>query len=119
MNAPVSIKLEAIGAELKGGETALACGLVVRSGSPLIVLCRQLVAAGHDPATPLEAYRGSTLCLIVRSIGEAADLEVSAKGIGFIKRHRRRCGEASYSDLNSAGVPDPGVASKIDSARPD
>jgi len=119
MNAPVCIKLEAIRADLKGSETALACGLVVRSGSPLIALCRQLVAAGHDPATPLEAYRGCTLCLIVRSIGEAANLEVSAKGIGFIKRHRKRCGEASYSDLNGAEVPDPGVAPEIDSARPE
>ncbi|MFY9839327.1 MAG: hypothetical protein WAK55_23200 [Xanthobacteraceae bacterium] len=46
-------------------------------------MCRKLVEAGHDPATPLEAWRGKTLCLLVRSIGEAARLEVSGEGVGF------------------------------------
>jgi hypothetical protein len=35
-----------------------------------------LVAAGHDPAELAEACRGSTLCLHIRSIGEAAGLMV-------------------------------------------
>jgi hypothetical protein len=40
-------------------------------------LARKLVAAGYDPATPLEAWRGSTLCLTVGSIGNAARLRVT------------------------------------------
>ena len=37
-------------------------------------MCRKLVDAGYDPARPLYAYRGDTLCLKVRSIGEGARL---------------------------------------------
>ena len=29
----------------------------------LFALCRKLLAAGHDPATRLEAFRGEVLCL--------------------------------------------------------
>jgi hypothetical protein len=72
-----------IKAELVGDSKALACGFVINSHSPLLGLCRSLVASGYDPATPLEAYRGETLCLRVRSIGEAARLEVNGNGIGF------------------------------------
>jgi hypothetical protein len=42
----------------------------------VLKLCRMLVAAGHDPAEPAEAYCGSTLCLHIRSLGEAAKLTV-------------------------------------------
>jgi hypothetical protein len=45
-------------------------------------MCRKLIAAGHDPATPLEAYRGPILCLRVRSIGEGAKLTVKTMGNG-------------------------------------
>ena len=38
-----------------------------------------VVEAGHDPATPLEAYRGDTLCLRVNSIGRAARLEANGE----------------------------------------
>jgi len=31
----------------------------------------------------LTAYRGATLCLRVRSIGEGAALEIDGKGVGF------------------------------------
>jgi hypothetical protein len=44
--------------------------------APVLALCRALIEAGHDPNTPLEAYRGATLCLRVRSIGEGAKLTV-------------------------------------------
>jgi len=62
------------------------------SGSPVLVLCRKLVEAGHDPAAPLEACRGDVLCLRVRSIGEAAQLEIGGNGVGFIRRCKRRTG---------------------------
>ena len=101
MHAPVKI----IRAELSGTDETSACGLTVRSSSPVIALCRQFVAVGYDPATPLEAYRGATLCLHVRSIGEAAELEVAAHGAGFRKRHRGNEDGASYCDETPADVP--------------
>jgi hypothetical protein len=52
--------------------------------SPAIALCRLLLDRGHAPDIRLELYRGTTLALIIRSIGEAAELEVA--GSGF---HRR------------------------------
>jgi hypothetical protein len=68
-----------IRADLIGHATASACGLVAHSGSPVIALCRRLVDAGHDPESSLEAYRGATLCLTVRSIGEAANLQSASE----------------------------------------
>jgi hypothetical protein len=90
-----------IKAELIGDLKALACGHVVVGSSPLLGLCRKLVSAGHDPRTLLEAYRDSTLCLTVRSIGEVAGLEVAAHGVGFRKRARPNEDGAAYSDLNA------------------
>jgi hypothetical protein len=74
----------AIHAELIGADAINAAGMVTYSTAPVLALCRALVAAGYDPATPLQTYRGATLCLRVRSIGEAAGLEVNAKGTAFI-----------------------------------
>jgi hypothetical protein len=78
--------LAVILAQLTGSDTATALGLTAQSSSPILQLCRQLVAAGHDPALPLHAYRGQTLCLRIRSIGEAAGLEVNHRGTGFVAR---------------------------------
>jgi hypothetical protein len=74
-----------IHAELSSDTIAVSCGVEVRTGSPVLALCRELVAEGCNPATRLEAYRGDTLCLTVRSIGEAAKLEVSGHGAGFTR----------------------------------
>jgi hypothetical protein len=71
-----------IRAEIFGSDTATAEGLSVTSGAPVLKLCRALLEAGHDPATPLEAYRGETLCLRVRSIGEGARLTVKPNATG-------------------------------------
>ena len=73
----------AIHAELAWSDTATARGIVARSSAPVLSLCRQLVEAGHDPRSPLEAWRGGTLCLRIRSIGEAAGLRVNTSGTGF------------------------------------
>ena len=78
--------LHAIRADLIGSDTCTALGLTCNSGSPVLALCRGLVEAGHDPAIPLEAYRGDVLCLCVRSIGDAAAVEVNARGTGFVVR---------------------------------
>jgi|SRR6516164_7440881 hypothetical protein len=71
-----------IRAELSG-DTCAALGITAQSSSPVLALCRQLIEAGHDPSTPLEVYRGETLALRIRSIGEAAGLEVNSAGTGF------------------------------------
>ena len=97
-------KQSAVRAELTGSDRCGALGIEVRGAAPVLqndlydqsqmfcrlcrlcrsrLLCRKLVAAGYDPALALEAYRGDVLCLRVRSIGEAAGLEINAKGTGF------------------------------------
>jgi len=76
-----------IHAELIGGDTCAALGIVVKANTPVLELCRKLIAAGHNPATRLEAYRGSTLCIRVRSISESARLEISHHGVGFVARY--------------------------------
>jgi hypothetical protein len=82
-NKPNGHRVQVIRAELAESDTATACGIVAQSSSPLIALCRKLIDAGHDPATALRAYRGDTLCLIVRSIGAATTLEINGAGTGF------------------------------------
>jgi hypothetical protein len=63
-------------ADLIGADTAVAAGITATGHAPTLTLCRRLVEAGHDPSTPLEAYRGPTLCLRARSIGAGAGLTV-------------------------------------------
>jgi hypothetical protein len=69
-------KPQPVRANLIGADTAVAAGITATGHAPLLTLCRRLVKAGHDPSTPLEAYRGTTLCLRARSIGAAARLTV-------------------------------------------
>ena len=68
---------QVIRAEIIGPDICIALDITSRSSIPILALCRALIEAGHDPGTPLEAYRGETLCLRVRSIGEAANIEVN------------------------------------------
>jgi hypothetical protein len=84
---PQKIK-QAVRAELTESDTATALGTTGRGNAPVLDLCRKLVGAGHDPDQPLEAYRGDTLCLIVRSIGEASRLEINGDGTGFRPRRQ-------------------------------
>jgi len=71
-----------IRAELIGTDTCSALGMTAKSGAPVLALCRKLIEAGHDPSMPLEAYHGETLCLRVRSIGEAATLRMDTDKTG-------------------------------------
>ena len=73
----------AIRAELIGSNACTALGLTVHGYAPVLASCRQLIDTGIDPATELHASRGDTLCLSVRSIGEAAALEMNGAGTGF------------------------------------
>jgi hypothetical protein len=52
---------DVIRAELIGSDTAIALGHAVKAYAPVLELCRELVAAGQDPTTRLEAYRGPIL----------------------------------------------------------
>jgi hypothetical protein len=54
----------------------------VRASAPILSLCRKLIASGYDPALPLHAYRGDTLALKVRSIGEGAQYTVGDNKLG-------------------------------------
>jgi hypothetical protein len=72
-----------IRAELIGTDIATRLGTTARNNSPVLELCRSLIGAGHNPSARLEAYRGSTLCLTVRSIGEGAQLRTATHGVGF------------------------------------
>jgi hypothetical protein len=73
-----------IEAKLTGDALCTAEGHTVTAVLPVIGLCRVLVAEGYDPQSPMKVYRGDTLALTVRSIGEAARLCLSSKGSGFV-----------------------------------
>src|SRR5262245_59321999 len=82
----------AIRAELIDSDRCSALGMTERSSAPVLALCRRLVEAGHDSATPLEAWRGDVLCLRIRSIGEAAQLTIEddQRGRPRLRRWRNR-----------------------------
>ncbi len=69
-------------ARIIGSDRCECENFTVKHSAPVLALCRKLVEAGYDPGRPLHAYRGSTLCLTVRSIGEAALLVPQSCG-GF------------------------------------
>jgi len=92
--------MKPIRAQLSSDSIASSCGISVDTGSPVLALCRELVAAICDPAVKLQAFRGDTLCLTIRSIGEAAGLQVKTGGTGFERASERRL--APYSGLTAA-----------------
>jgi hypothetical protein len=75
----VTLRAELDEIELEEGQScsrrsrARACGLEVigerRGDSVIPALCRKLIEAGHDASSTLEAYRGETLAICIRSIG--------------------------------------------------
>ena len=75
--------MTAIRAELAGSDTCTAEGIKAKGKTPVLNLCRQLLAVGLDPDSALEVYRNGTLALKVRSIGEAAAIEINGEGTGF------------------------------------
>jgi len=70
-------------AELIASHQCSASGIAAHGYTPVLGLCRKLIDSGINPATALHVYRGDTLCLIVRSIGAGARLEISGDGTGF------------------------------------
>jgi hypothetical protein len=78
---------ESIRAELTGATVCAGAGITVQSAAPVLAWCRQALTAGVDPATSLHVYRGDTLSLTVRTIGEGAALEINGAGTGFRRRY--------------------------------
>ena len=78
-------KQEPLLAELTGSDTCTGGGITVQSSTPVLGLCKALLAAGLDPDSALQVYRAGTLALSIRNISEAAGLEVNAKGTGFVR----------------------------------
>lgn len=91
-NSPNLSGIQALRAELIGADTCTALGITTHGSAPVLMLCRNLIEVGHDPATPLEVYRGATLALRVRSIGEGAALTVEDNRLGrpTFRRWRER-----------------------------
>src|SRR5262249_35177498 len=54
-----------------------ALGITAKADAPVLALCRKLVDAGHDPATPLEVYRGDMLALRVKPSGRGAQRQAT------------------------------------------
>jgi len=79
--------------------------IAVHVSSPVLALCRKLIAAGHPSSADLEVYRAGTLALRVRSIGEAAGLRIgiSATGRPIFKREETMP-PASPMRLNGQGA---------------
>jgi hypothetical protein len=50
--------------------------IVARSRTPVFALCRALLAAGANPNSKLECFRGSVLALTVKTIGIGAKLTI-------------------------------------------
>jgi hypothetical protein len=70
-------------AQLSRDTIATAHGFSVTAGAPVLALCRKLIESStFASSTPLTAYRGETLCLKVRSIGEAAQLRIDTSKSG-------------------------------------
>jgi hypothetical protein len=96
-------------AELIGSRRCSAVGITATGNAPVLTLCRRLIEAGHDPAARLEAYRGTTLCLCVRSIGEGARLTVH-EGDGrprFVRLTRDVGPPVAPNDLASTPLAEP------------
>lgn len=91
--------------QISSDTIATSCAIIIKAPSPVLALCRRLVAEGCDPAMPMKAYRGEILCLTIKSIGEAATLQVSGHGGGFSRATEG--GAAPYSDFLDRPAPAP------------
>ena len=76
------VRAPQVRAELIGDDTCTAQGITSRGYSPILDLCRELLAAGADPLSQLDAYRDGILALHIDSIGQAARLTVKSAGNG-------------------------------------
>jgi hypothetical protein len=94
-----------IRAELDKSNRCDAAGYTVTGYVPVLAMCRRLIEAGFDPATPLHAYRGDTLCLTVSSIGWGGKRTVADNRFGtpVLQRYREPAkGAVSASPMRQA-----------------
>jgi hypothetical protein len=82
---PIANQNQGRRAELIGSNICTACGIRVRSTTPVLSICRRLIEAGYDADQALHVHRGDVLALTVASIAQGASLEINAKGTGFIR----------------------------------
>jgi hypothetical protein len=82
-------KKQALHAELAGDDMCSAAGIITRGSTPVLALCRELLAAGINPDVALHVHRRGVLALRVGAIGEAAALTVKTAGNGapIFRRH--------------------------------
>jgi hypothetical protein len=79
-------------------------------GEAPLELCRKLIASGVDPQTPLHVYRGSVLALVIRAIGEGAQLVVTTNNQGtpvFRKPGRVIAPPVAPNDQGATPAPTP------------
>jgi hypothetical protein len=105
--SPRQMSQAPIRATLTGSRRCEAEGFSSCSSVPVLALCRVLVAAGFDPATPLEAWRGDVPALSIRTIGEGARLTVEdgRHGTPRFRSWRVRGCRAAPSALHNASTP--------------
>ena len=100
--------MTAIHAELTGSNTCLAEGITATGKTPVLSLCRHLLAVGLDPDSALEVYRNGTLALKVRSIGEGATITVEDNRYGQpVFRPYRDKGDGAASPMSQKGNEEP------------
>jgi hypothetical protein len=95
-----------IRATLIGSDHCEIDGVVARGHAPVPGLRRALLEAGYDPCRPLDAYRGDSIALKIRTIGEGAahTVEDNRRGTPSFRRWRKpseRSGAASPSACDS------------------
>jgi hypothetical protein len=110
-----NFSVQAVRAELVGSDLCSAEGFTAFGTAPVLMMCRKLVEDGFDPELPLEAWRGNTLALRVRRIGEAAELEINSKGTDFIRLPAvRRASPSAEPPTEPAKVPPcPALTSEV------
>jgi hypothetical protein len=84
----VTLEPSPVRATIIAHDTCTADGITARSRAPALALCRKLIEAGYEPDRPLHAYRGDTLSLRIRSIGEGARWTVKDSRFGTPVLHR-------------------------------
>jgi hypothetical protein len=97
--------MKPIRAEIIKSNRCDAEGYTVKASAPVLAMCRKLVEAGFDPATPLHAYRGNALCLTVSSIGWGGTHTVADSRFGtpVLQRYREPAkGAVSASPVRQA-----------------
>jgi hypothetical protein len=95
LEPPTQKEVTVITATLIGDDLAQAGDIVCRGRTPVLALCRALVAAGADPDSKLECYRGDVLSLTVKSIGIGAQLTIKEPDHGRIHVARWKAFPAS------------------------